>query len=166
MDRIVLPESQSFYAQAIRWCVEFVQTPGRLEQFLRYTFVSFIALALDLTSFAILISTTSIAAALAGAISTLVGLILHYYLSVNMVFDRSQSKKSERDLIFEYMLTGAVGFAITACAIFITVDFAGFPAFLGKAFGVGATFVCVYIIRAGYVFAASPTLESHQRRLA
>ena len=163
MDRIVLPESQSLYARAIRRSVEFVQTPGRLEQFLRYTFVSSIALALDLTAFALLISTTSITAALAGALSTLVGLILHYYLSINIVFDRSQSNKSEPDLIFEYMLTGAVGFALTACVIFITVDFAALPAFLGKAFGVGVNFVCVYLIRAGYIFAASPALELDQR---
>jgi len=163
MDRIILPESQSLYARAIRWCVEFIETPGRLEQFLRYTFVSLIALALDLAAFAFLISTTSIAVALAGAISCMVGLILHYYLSVNMVFDRSQSRKSDRALIFEYMLTGVIGFAITACAIFITVDIAGLPAFLGKGFGVGANFVCVYLIRAGYVFAAAPGLEPDQR---
>jgi putative flippase GtrA len=163
MDRIVLPESQSFYARAIRWCVEFILTPGRLEQFLRYTFVSFIALALDLTAFAILISTTTVAVALAGAISNMIGLVLHYYLSVSMVFDRSQSNKSERNLILEYMITGAVGFAITAIVILITVDIAGLPAFLGKGFGVGANFVSVYLIRAGYVFAVSSELKTDQR---
>lgn len=153
MDRVALPESQSLFARAIRWCVDFVQTPGRLEQFLRYTFVSGVSLGLDLAVFALLIWSTAMAAALAGALSCMAGLILHYFLSVSFVFDPSETNKTHRQLVFEYVLTGAMGFAITATAIVLTVDIAGLPAFLGKAFGIGATFVSVYLVRAGYVFA-------------
>ncbi len=153
MNRVALPESRSFYARAIRWCVDFVQTPGRLEQFLRYTFVSGLSLGLDLAVFAWLIGLTAMAAALAGALSCMAGLILHYYLSVSFVFDSSETNKTHRQLVLEYILTGAMGFAITATAILLTVDIAGLPAFLGKGFGIGATFVSVYLVRAGYVFA-------------
>lgn len=160
MDRVALPEPQSFFARAIRWCEEFVQTPGRLEQFLRYTFVSSVSLGLDLAAFALLIWATEMATALAGAVSCMVGLVLHYFLSVSFVFDASKTDKSHRQLVLEYSLTGAMGFAITASAIFLTVDLAGLPAFLGKAFGIGATFVSVYLVRAGYVFAPSKKRSS------
>lgn len=155
MDRVALPQSKSFYARAIRWCVDFAQTPGRLEQFLRYTFVSGLSLSLDLAVFALLIWATAMATALAGALSCMVGLVLHYFLSVSFVFDSSETDKTHRQLVLEYVLTGAMGFAITASAIYLTVDLGGLPAFLGKGFGIGATFVSVYLVRAGYVFAPS-----------
>ncbi len=153
MNRVVLPASQSFFARAIRWCVDFVQTPGRLEQFLRYTFVSGVSLGLDLAVFGGLIWSTVLAAALAGALSCMAGLVLHYFLSVSFVFDRTETDKTHRQLVLEYLLTGAMGFAITATAIWLTVDVAGLPAFIGKGFGIGATFISVYLVRAGYVFA-------------
>ena len=153
MDRVGLPVTQSLSARAIRWCVAFVLTPGRLEQFLRYTLVSGLSLGLDLAVFAALFWTTAMAAALAGALSCMVGLILHYFLSVSFVFDASKTNKTHKQLVLEYVLTGAMGFAITASAILICVDLAGLPAFLGKGVGIGATFVSVYLVRAGYVFA-------------
>lgn len=153
MDRVALPESRSFFARAIHWCVEFVLTPGRLEQFLRYTLVSGISLGLDLAVFALLVWATLMMAALAGALSCMAGLIVHYFLSVSFVFDPKETDKTHGQLVLEYVLTGAMGFAITASAIFVAVDLAGLPALLGKAFGIGATFVSVYLVRAGYVFA-------------
>jgi len=157
MERVALPPSRSHLARAIRWCVDFALTPGRLEQFLRYTFVSGLSLGLDLAVFALLIG-WSTATALAGALSCMVGLILHYFLSVSFVFDPSKTEKTHQQLVIEYAATGAMGFAITASAIFLTVDLIGLPAWAGKAFGIGATFVSVYLVRAGYVFA--PTKKS------
>ncbi len=153
MNRVALPASQSFFARAIRWCVDFVQTRGRLEQFLRYTFVSGVCLGLDLAVFALLIWATVMATALAGAVSCMVGLVLHYFLSVSFVFDKAETNKSHRQLILQYVLTGVMGFSITASAILLTVDVAGLPAFVGKGFGVAANFICVYLVRAGYIFA-------------
>ena len=164
MNRVALPASQSFLARAIRWCVDFVQTPGRLEQFLRYTFVSGLSLGLDLAVFALLIWSMVLAPALAGALSCMVGLVLHYFLSVSFVFDAAETNKTHHQLVLEYLLTGAMGFAITATAIWLTVDVAGLPAFIGKAFGIGATFVSVYLVRAGYVFA--PAKKSNSSAVA
>ena len=153
MNDVALPESRSLSARSIRWCVDFIQAPGRLEQFLRYTFVSGLSLGLDLAVFALLIWSTAMAPALAGALSCLAGLILHYCLSVSFVFDSTKTGKSHRQLILEYVFTGIMGIAITASVIFLTVDIAGLPAFLGKGFAVGATFVSVYLVRASFVFA-------------
>ncbi|MCA9228106.1 MAG: GtrA family protein [Planctomycetales bacterium] len=159
MDRVSVPESKSLFARAIHWCVEFVQTPGRLEQFLRYTFVSGISLGLDLVVFAAIVWATAMTPALAGALSCMAGLIVHYFLSVSFVFDPKTTDKTHGQLVLEYMLTGAMGFAITASAIFVAVDIAGLPPFIGKLFGIGATFVSVYLVRAGYVFAPKKKTE-------
>ena len=139
--------------RVLLWCMEFVSTPGRAAEFGRYTFVSAASLGLDLAVFALLMWAGVMSAALAGALSCMAGLVLHYILSVSFVFDPSVTGKSDRQLLAEYALTGAMGFAITASAIFMVVDVVGLPAWLGKGVGIGATFVSVYIVRAGFVFA-------------
>lgn len=136
------------------WCRDFALTPGRLAEFFRYTFVSGASLSLDLAAFAGFLYFGLLSVALAGAVSCMIGLVLHYVLSVTYVFDAKATGKSGRRLIAEYALTGAMGFAITAGSIFLIVDIAGLPAWLGKAIGIGATFVSVYLVRAGFVFAA------------
>lgn len=103
--------------------------------------------------FALLIGWTSVPAVPAGVLSAMVGLVMHYALSVSFVFVSAETKKSHRELLFAYLLSGGMGFAITAVTIFLVVDIADLPAFLGKGFAVGASFVCVYLVRAGYVFA-------------
>lgn len=136
----------------MRWLLRFVMTTGRLSEFLRYAVVSGSSLGLDLAIFAMLVRQTSISAALAGALSCLAGLILHYLLSIQYVFDPKMTGKSRLRLFTEYLVTGAMGFVITATAIYLAVDIAGLPALVGKAAGVGTTFVSVYLVRAGFVF--------------
>ena len=135
------------------WFKDFLRTPGRSVEFVRYTGVSAASLGLDLAVFALLLSAEVMSAALAGAVSCMVGLVLHYLLSVHFVFDAGATHKSQKRLIIEYGLTGVMGFVITAAAIWITVDGIGLPAGIGKAAGIGATFVSVYLVRAGFVFA-------------
>ncbi len=145
--------ASSPFSRAYEWGFAFATTPGRLKQFATYTLVSGLSLGLDLVVFATLMWSAAMAPALAGALSVLAGLILHYLLSVTVVFDAAGTGKNGSRLIGEYLLTGAMGFVITASVIFMVVDLAGLPAFLGKAAGIGPTFVSVYLVRAGYVFA-------------
>ncbi|MCB1511326.1 MAG: GtrA family protein [Hyphomicrobiaceae bacterium] len=143
--------------------MNFVTTPGRPAEFLRYTAVSGSSLMLDLAAFWALVSLAVMPTSLAGAVSCMVGLVLHYLLSAGYVFDAAATGKSNERLIGEYALTGAMGFAITASSIFVCVDLIGFPAWFGKGVGVGATFVSVYLVRAGYVFAPR---SSHSEKAA
>lgn len=139
--------------RAVQWLLAFARSPGRALQFVRYAGVSAASLALDVAAFAVIQSTAVMSAALAGAVSCMVGLVLHYLLSAHLVFDRAATAKSDRRLMSEYALTGAIGFVITASAILIVTDLAGFSAATGKFAGIGLTFITVYLVRAGYVFA-------------
>jgi len=138
---------------ALQWLVAFAGTPGRAREFGKYTLVSVASLGLDLIVFFAISRWQLMAPALAGAMSCMAGLILHYLLSVHLVFDAKATGKTSRRLVSEYAATGAMGFAITALAIVLTVDFAGLSPTLGKIFGIGLTFISVYLVRAGFVFA-------------
>lgn len=146
-------------ARAARWFRAFVQAPGRAAELARYTAVSATALVVDLAAFAALMASGAVPATLAGAFSVLAGLAVHYLLSVRYVFDAAATGKSRGRLAGEYALTGVLGFLVTWSAIALTVDLLGMSAGFGKLAGVGATFVTVYIVRAGLVFgvdAATP----------
>jgi len=144
--------SLALLARAARWVRAFVKAPGRLAELARYTAVSATALLVDLAAFAVLIASGALPATLAGAFSVLAGLAVHYLLSVRYVFDAAATGKSRSRLVGEYALTGVLGFLVTWSAIALTVDVLGMSAGLGKLTGVGATFVTVYIVRAGLVF--------------
>ncbi len=135
------------------WAVAFVTSPGRFKEFCRYTGVSAASLGLDIAVFAALQSAAVMSAPMAGAWSCMAGLLLHYFLSVHVVFDPRATGKSDRRLISEYAVTGVMGFAITASSIFVIVEWLGLPSWFGKFVGIGLTFVSVYLVRAGVVFA-------------
>ncbi len=146
--------SSAPFARAAGWLHAFVRAPGRLAELARYTAVSATALVADLAAFAVLMASGALPATLAGAVSVLAGLAVHYLLSVRYVFEAAATGKSRGRLVGEYALTGVLGFLVTWSAIALTVDGVGLSAGLGKLAGVGATFVTVYIVRAGLVFRA------------
>ena len=142
----------SISARSYQWLRGFITTPGRAFEFVRYTGVSGASLALDITLFRMLLKAGS-SPALAGAESCIAGLLLHYALSVTLVFDAKKTGKSQTRLIGEYALTGLMGFVLSAGSIFLVVNIAGGSPGLGKLLGVGVTFVSVYLVRAGILFA-------------
>ncbi|MEM8975352.1 MAG: GtrA family protein [Pseudomonadota bacterium] len=135
------------------WLINFTATPGRIAQFLKYIAVSASALVVDVLTYGILIWAALTGAALAGAIGFSAGIITNYILAVNFVFDPGQTNKSNRQLFVEYATTGGVGIALTTSIIWVTVDGLGLHPALAKCLAVGPTFIVVYLIRAGVVFA-------------
>ena len=137
------------------WLNDFIATPGRIAQFLKYIAVSASALVVDVLTYGLLVWLALTGAALAGAIGFAIGLIANYLLAVNFVFDPGQTTKSNHKLFVEYATTGGVGIALTAAIIWATVDGLGLHPALGKCLAVGPTFIAVYLMRAGIVFAPS-----------
>ena len=144
-----------YVATAKSWLIDFAVTPGRIIQFAKYIAVSAGSLIVDVTVFGILVWMSAMGAVAAGAIGFSAGLVAHYILAVNFVFDQSQTTKSNRQLFIEYATTGAVGIAMTTAIIWISVDLLGLHPALGKLFAFGPTFVVVYLMRAAIVFAPS-----------
>lgn len=135
------------------WLIKFTATPGRIAQFLKYIAVSASALVVDVLTYGLLVWAALTGAALAGAIGFAAGLVANYILAVNFVFDPGQTSKSNRQLFAEYATTGGVGIALTAAIIWATVDGLGLHPALSKCLAVGPTFIVVYLMRAGIVFA-------------
>ena len=125
---------------------------GLLPQFSRYTLVSALALVLDFTVY-LLLAAGGTTGALAGAIGYACGLALHYLLSVRYVFDAAAAHKGQSRLITEFALSGLAGMAITALVIAVTVDLGGMPLLPAKVLAVGVSFLVVFALRRGVVFA-------------
>jgi putative flippase GtrA len=124
-----------------------------LPQLSRYTIMSALALGLDLGLF-LALTNGQVNPSTAGIISYVAGLMLHYLMSVNYVFDPSIAEKSDIRLFGEFVLTGLVGLFITAIVISIATDHVGLPALVGKIAAVATSFIAVFLLRRTIVFAA------------
>jgi putative flippase GtrA len=117
-----------------------------------YTIVSAVALAVDLVLFTAL-TRGGMRAAVAGLCGYSVGLVLHYILSVRFVFEaRSQDKSTVRQFI-EFVVSGLIGLAITWLIIAVATEWLHLPALIGKIGAVGTSFIVVFLLRRGIVFA-------------
>jgi putative flippase GtrA len=124
-----------------------------LPQLSRYAVVSVLALVLDYVVYLSLI-TTGMRPLLAGIVGYSLGLLLHFVLSTCFVFDAAAAHKPPARLFGEFALSGVAGLAVTAAVIATATDIAGLPALPAKILATGMSFLIVYALRRGIVFAA------------
>jgi len=124
-----------------------------LPQLSRYAVVSLLAMALDYTVYLSLVH-TGMRPMLAGVIGYPMGLLLHFALSTSFVFDLSAVDKARLRLFGEFALSGVAGLAVTTIVIATATDVAGLPALPAKILATGVSFLIVYSLRRGVVFAA------------
>ena len=117
-----------------------------------YTIVSVVALGVDLAVFNALLFGGA-GAGIAGLFGYTAGLALHYVLSRRFVFDTAGSEKNDWRRFGEFAASGCAGLAITWSVIHLATDIAHLPAMLGKIAAVGTSFVVVFLLRRGIVFA-------------
>ena len=118
-----------------------------------YTIVSAVALGVDLAAFSVL-TREGMRAAVAGLIGYSIGLVLHYGLSLRFVFDTSASAKSGARRFVEFVVSGLVGLGLTWAVVGASTEMLHLPAMAGKIAAVGSSFVIVFLLRRGIVFAA------------
>jgi putative flippase GtrA len=121
-------------------------------QFSRYTLVSGFALVFDFAVY-FLVAAGGTRPAIAGAVGYACGLVFHYLLSVRYVFDVEAAHKGQSRLFAEFVLSGLAGMAITALVIAVAVDVGHMPLLAAKVLAVGASFLVVFALRRGVVFA-------------
>ena len=122
---------------------------SHLRKLSRYTLVGIAALTLDLAVFQTL--TMNVQAPLAAALGYLSGMALHYTLSVRFVFTRV-TQKSKRRTMFEFLVSGLIGLAITAAIVWGATTGLGLSPLLAKATAVIASFFAVFLLRSAIVF--------------
>ena len=123
--------------------------PTRL---LTYAAVSVGALVAD-TGCYLALSWVGVAPALGGGFGYLVGLALHYVLSVTFVFDARQTGKRHQRLFAEFAASGLAGLALTIGVISIATGGLGLSLLPAKVIAVAVSFVAVYVMRKSLVFA-------------
>ena len=121
-------------------------------QFLRYGFVSVVALGADVAVFFVLTGAGA-SATLAGAIGYAIGLVLHFCLSVVLVFDTTRTKSRQR-LFGEFAASGLIGLLMTAAIIWLLVERLHTSALSAKITAVLLTFIGVFLLRRQVVFAS------------
>jgi putative flippase GtrA len=128
-------------------------------QLSRYTIVSALALGLD---FVVYLSLASLGMrpATAGVIGYLGGGIVHYVLSVLFVFDIANQQKTTARRLGEFFVSGLVGLAITFAIIAFANEALHLPPLPSKIAAVGVSFVAVFLIRRGIVFADMPASDT------
>jgi len=121
-------------------------------QLSRYAIVSVLALTLDFAVFLAFNATVGMPT-LAGVIGYGCGIVLHYFLSRNFVFNATRSRKSTHRLFSEFVASGLIGLAATAGVIALATAFLGLSPIVAKILAVGASFIGVFLIRRTFVFA-------------
>lgn len=117
-----------------------------------YTIVSAVALCVDLAIFAALTS-GGMRAAAAGIVGYAVGIVVHYGLSIRFVFNTSTAAKAGLRRFVEFVVSGLIGLALTWLIIAVSTEALHLPALLGKIAAVGISFLVVFALRKGIVFA-------------
>jgi putative flippase GtrA len=121
-------------------------------QLSRYSLVSALALSLDFTTF-LGLTKSGMSPPLAGVIGYVLGLGVHYLLSICLVFDAQGTGKLHTRLFGEYALSGVAGISITAFIIALATQTAGLAAPLAKLLAAPVSFLVVFALRRTVVFA-------------
>lgn len=129
-----------------------VVTNRLILQLVKYTLVSGLALSSDLATFylALYLGTP---APTAGVMGYSLGLVLHFVLSSNFVFDTAQTEKTKRLLFIQFAASGLIGVIATWVIIFVTEGLLGYSPTIAKGCAVLITFIMVFVIRRSIVFA-------------
>lgn len=126
---------------------------GLVDQVSRYGVVSALAFALDVSAF-LALAETGVPAALAGIAGYVLGMLLHYTMSARFVFKRRAVNKSDARLFTEFVVSGAVGLAVTAAVIAVTVGTFDMAPLSAKVLAAGLSFTAVFALRRTVVFAS------------
>ena len=127
-----------------------------------YALVSVLALALDFTLFLVL-TNAGVWPPLGGVLGYAAGTVLHYLLSVRLVFDAGATGKLHGRLFAEFAVTGVSGMAVTALVIAAATSLAGLPALAAKVMAAGVSFLFVFALRRGLVFSSPASREGDKR---
>lgn len=121
---------------------------------MRYFAASAVALALDALVFAGLIRLGGVHYMAAAPVGFLLGLALHYALSVRWVFRARRYADARAEFII-FSLIGVAGLALNQLVIYLGVELLGFAPELAKLLSAGLSFCFNYGTRKVLLFTAS-----------
>ncbi len=141
-------------ASAARFGVSYSGLRSLGGESIRYLVVSAFALGCDVAVYASLIKGGVMTTA-AGALGYVAGILVHYTLSTVWVFPDVDGSRRTAPTFVKFAATGLLGLAITATIIDVLTRHAIAGAFTAKGVAIACTYLAVFLLRRGYVFAAA-----------
>ena len=123
----------------------------KVRRFALYTFVNVVAGWVDFASFLMLTHLYGLPT-LQSVFSYSLSMLVNFELQRELVFVDSISSKSEFRVFMEFVGTGMIGLASTACVIWSTTHILGFPPVVAKTIAMLICFVVLYVARNHFVF--------------
>jgi putative flippase GtrA len=118
----------------------------------RYLVASAVALGCDLSVYGMLLE-ASLRAVMAGTLSYMAGLIVHYGLSASWVFPDPAGGRRTPPTLAKFVATGLLGLGMTAGLIGMLTGAGLCGAYAAKAVAIAVSTVTVFAMRRTYVFA-------------
>jgi putative flippase GtrA len=153
-DEITLPATR-FGTTPANFVTDYLEGHGRSDfvpQLSRYSIASAVALGVDFGVYIALCALT-VKAPLAGIVGYAAGMLVHYILSSNLVFDVAQSPKSASRRLTEFVFSGVFGLILTGSTIAVLTELFSIAPLAAKVFAVLVSFTAVFLIRRWFVFA-------------
>jgi len=126
--------------------------PKYLVEFVRYFWVSLIALVCDFSIFFVLLRIFSIAWPFAAGFGFCSGLLVAWWLSIRYVFKERALAKSPLLEFLGFLIIGAFGLLVTEFILFLAIDYFKLPPEFGKFVAAGATFIFNFLLRKLFLF--------------
>ena len=114
-------------------------------ELVRYFFVSLFSLAVDFSIF--LIGSQYVHYTVAAVIGFLVGAVVHYALSIRIVFSRRKLGKRRMTEFLLFVGTAGAGLLVSVVTIFVYVEWFGASLFFAKTMAAGMSFLFGYAVR-------------------
>ena len=121
-------------------------------EFLKYTVASALALAVDYSCYWVLVSNKILVLPKAAVVGYIAGLVVVYFSIADRVFKDGWLKDKKGVEAFLFLLSGALGIALTFITVKVMVLIFGEKIILAKLTAVGVSFILVFLFRRSIVF--------------
>jgi putative flippase GtrA len=122
-------------------------------EFCRYLLASVVALAADFGLLWLLTEKAGVHYLTSAALSYTIGGVLHYWLSVNLVF-RHRRFSDQKTEFAAFFLIGLLGLSVNELVLNVAVEHLGQSYMIGKAAAAGVGFVITFVTRRAALFAS------------
>lgn len=118
-----------------------------------YGLISVLCLGIDIALLSMLVGLYTINPTLAGTASYIIGLCVHYALSIRFVFaeDNPNTKPNHLAHFLGYVVTGVIGTSITGLIIYLG-EMIGLALLYSKSVAIIVSFFAVFYLRKYFVF--------------
>lgn len=126
----------------------------------RYFAASLVALAVDMTTFSLMLRVVGLAWAGAAVIGFLAGVLVAYWLSIRFVFASRTLARAPQAEFLSFMLIGVAGLGVTQVVLWLGIEWLVITPEISKLAAAGATFMFNFLVRRAALFCKRPVVAN------